>query len=88
MAWCKTSAFIAGVDLPVNMSFHEIVASAGNLYTIGNKYGSNNKDIFKFECNNSIKNCSWSKIQTKVQYGRQSTVAMTIPNALSDKLCN
>ena len=76
------------MDLPVDhIEYHDIVASAGNLYTIGNKYGSNNKDIFKFECTNSIKNCSWSKIQTKLQFGRYASVAMPIPNALANKLC-
>ena len=86
-----TDVFILGVDVPVELRRHQIVASQGNLYTIGNGFPwdtSNNKDIFKFECNNSITNCSWRKIPTKLQYGRDTTVAMAIPNALSDKLCN
>ena len=87
MAQCKTSVFIVGADLPVDIHHHEIVASAGNLYTIGNE-SSINKDIFKFECNNSIKNCSWSKIQTKLQYDRKYSVAMAIPDALANKLCS
>jgi len=78
------------VDLPVNLADHEIVASKDNknLYTIGNVFSSNNKDIFKFACTNSITNCSWTKISTQLQYGRSHTVAMTIPNSLADKLCN
>ena len=88
---------ILGVQLPVRMQRQEIVASKGNkfLYTIGNFYSHldfyNNpldKKIYKLECINSITNCSWTKISTKLQYGRHSTVAMSIPNALSDKLCN
>ena len=86
----KTIVFILGVNLPVGIENHEIVASKDNkvLYTIGNRYSSNNKDIYKFTCTNSITNCSWTKIPTQLQYGRSHTVAMTIPNSLAAKLCN
>ena len=85
-----TNGFILGVDLPVRIYAHEMVASKDNkvLYTIGNLYPDNDKDIYKFACTNSITNCSWTKISTELQYGRQWTVAMSIPNALSDKLCD
>ena len=88
--WDEINVFILGVHLPVNLAEHEIVASEDNkyLYTIGNDYSSNNKDIFKFTCTNSIKNCSWTKILTKLQYGRELTVAMPIPNALANTLCS
>ena len=90
MAWDATNVFILGVDLPVNLLSHEIVASKDQsvLYTIGNGATSNNKDIYKFACTNSITNCSWTKIPTQLQYGRYGTVAMSIPNALANKLCN
>ena len=86
----KTIVFILGVDLPVPFHLHEIVASKDNkvLYTIGNWISSNNKDIYKFECSNSITNCSWTKVPTQLQYSREKTVAMTIPDTLADKLCN
>jgi len=82
------SGWKKSVDLPVGIENHEIVASKDNkvLYTIG-KY-SNNKDIYKFTCTNSITNCSWTKIPTQLQYGRHYSVAMTIPNSLAAKLCN
>merc|ERR1712062_612424 len=84
------SGWKKSVYLPVNFKSHEIVASKDNkvLYSIGNYYPSNNKDIFKFACINSITNCSWTKIPTKLQYGRDYSVAMTIPYTLAAKLCN
>ena len=86
----KTIVFILGVDLPVGINGHEIVASKYDkvLYTIGNRYYYNNKDkdIFKFAWTNSITNCSWTKVPTQLQYGRHSTVAMTIPDTLANKL--
>ena len=86
----KTIVFILGVDLPVLIYGHEIVASKDNkvLYTIGNSYSSDDKDIYKFTCTNSITNCSWTKVPTQLQYGRYYSVAMTIPDTLADKLCN
>jgi len=84
------SGWKKSVHLPAPINLHEIVASKDNkvLYTIGNHFPHYNKDIFKFECTNSITNCSWTKIPTQLQYGRYDTVAMTIPNSLADKLCN
>ena len=82
------NVFILGVDLPVRLAEHEIVASNDNkyLYTIGNYYSPN--DIYRFTCTNSITNCSWTKVPTQLQYGRKETVAMTIPDTLANKLCN
>ena len=79
------NVFFQGVDLPSGLAHHEIVASKDNkyLYTIGS-----GADIYKFACTNSITNCSWTKISTKLQYGRSHTVAMPIPNALASKLCD
>ena len=81
--------FFLGVDLPVSNKGHSIVASRDktSLYTIGNYYNSNNKEIYKFECTNSITSCSWTKIPTKLQYGRKETVTMPISNTLANKLC-
>ena len=76
------------MDLPVNLAYHEIVASKGqtNLYTIG--YGGSKKDeIYKFSCTNSITNCSWTQILTKLRHGRWETVAMSISDTLANKLC-
>ena len=88
----ETNVFILGVDLPVGIYGHEIVASKDNkvLYTIGNAYSydDKDKDIYKFACTNSITNCSWTKILTQLQYGRYAAVAMTIPDTLAAKLCN
>ena len=69
---------------------HQMVASKDktSLYTIGNGKSSNNKDIYKFECTQSITECSWTKIPTQLQSGRKQTVAMPIPNELANKLCN
>ena len=36
----------------------------------------------------NIENCVWTKIPTKLQNDVKDTVAMPIPNALADKLCN
>ena len=84
------NVFILGVDLPVYLANTEIVASNDNkyLYTIGNGYSSNNNDIFKFACTNSITNCSWTKIATKLQYGRSRTVAIPLPDSMANKLCD
>jgi len=87
------SGWKKSVDLPVGIYGHEFVASEDNkvLYTIGNHFYSNNKDIFKFACTNNITNCSWTKIPTQLQYGRYGryeAVAMTIPDTLAAKLCN
>ena len=85
------SGWVKSVDLPVNIYDHEMVASQDNkvLYTIGNGYASNNKDIFKFACTNNITNCSWTKSPAQLQYGRRSrTVAMTIPYTLAQNICH
>merc|ERR1712062_601127 len=84
------SGWKKSVDLPAGITNHEIVASKDNkvLYTIGNSYSSDDKDIYKFTCPNSITDCSWTKIPTQLQYGRYDTVAMTIPDTLAAKLCN
>ena len=85
-------SFYLGVDLPLGFDSHEIVASNDKkaLFAIGNAVIStdwNSRDIYKFSCTNSITHCSWTKISTKLQYGRWNTVAMRIPNALANKLC-
>jgi len=80
------SGWQKSVDSPVNLRYHEMVASEGNLYTIGIR--DYFKDIYKFSCTNSITNCSWTKIPTQLQYGREFTVALPIPSALANKLCN
>ena len=85
----KTIVFILGVDLPVNQAQHEIVASKDNkvLYTIGSsRYSHTDRDILKFSCTNSITNCSWTKIATKLQYGRYGTVAIPLPDSMANKL--
>ena len=86
----ENNVFILGALLPFNVKNHEIVASEDNkvLYTIGNRYSFGLHVIFKFECTNSITDCSWTKVPTQLQYGRYNTVAMTIPNTLAAKLCN
>ena len=68
---------------------HHIVASKDkqNLYTIGNGYVKHNNDIYMLTCLESINNCTWTKIDTKLSLERYGTVAMRIPNALADKLC-
>ena len=45
-----------GVDLPVKLADHEVVASTDNrsLYTIGNVHSKSNKDIYKFTCSKSM----------------------------------
>ena len=85
----ETNVFILGVDLPVGIYGQELVASKDNknLYTIGNAYGSNDKSIFKFACTNSITDCSWTKIETKLQYGRYNTVAIPLRDSMANKLC-
>ena len=85
----ETNVFNLGVNLPYYFTGHEIVASKDNkyLYTIGNYHSSNNMNIFKFECTNSITNCSWTKIATKLQYGRSRTVAIPLPDSMANKLC-
>jgi len=84
------SGWKKSVDLPVELEWHEIVASKGFLYTIGGYIDDSiGNDIYKFECTNSITNCSWNKIPTKSQQNdRYYTVAMLIPNELANKLCN
>ena len=81
---CYNNVFILAVDLPSSLHAHEIVASKDNkyLYTIGP-----GADVYKFSCTNSITNCSWTVIPTKLQNGRSHAVAMQIPNALANKLC-
>ena len=75
--------------MPVTKYYFQMVSSAGkkSLYAIGGA-GSNNKEIYKFSCTGSINNCEWQKSSTALKYGRKSFVAIPIPNALADKLCN
>merc|ERR1711862_430863 len=61
-----------GPNLPVNMADHEMVSSSNNqdLYTFGNGYSGNKKDIFKFSCSGNINSCQWTKSNLKLKYGR------------------
>ena len=93
MAHETNNRLILGRNLPVKIAVHQVVASPDRkyLYTIGNGYDTNNKDIFKFSCTGNpgiASNCNWTKIPTKIKYGRQYHVAFTIPNALAKKICN
>ena len=93
MAHETNNGLILGRDLPVNIARHQVVASPDRkcLYTIGNTYSTNNKDIFKFSCTGNpgiASNCNWTKIPTELKYGRYRHVAFTIPNALAKKICN
>ena len=78
-----------GDEFPVNIFDFHIVASKDkqNLYTIGNVNDPHNKEIYKLSCLESINNCTWTKIDTKLNLERYGTVAMRIPNTLADKLC-
>ena len=86
-----------GVDIPSNGQMFNFVMVASSdkraVYTIGDglhhwEYGTKQGDIiWKFSCSNGIEQCTWTEIPTKLKYGRLNTVAMTIPNALADKLC-
>ena len=62
-----------------------MVASADKqtLYTIG--FGQ--QDIYRFACNQSIKDCEWTKMDQTLQYGRYAAVAFSIPDSLAKKLC-
>ena len=84
----STIVFILVVDIPVSIAYHELVASADKqyLYNIGNNYST--QEIYKFSCAGSIDKCAWTKIETKLQYGRYRSVAFPIPNVLANKLCN
>ena len=79
-----SGSYVHGYD----HSHHDMVASYDKsfLYTIGN--AGSLKDIHKYSCSGSITNCKWTKINVQLKYGRRSTVAFTIPEALATKLCN
>ena len=78
-----------GPNLPVEMGYHEMVASPNNqaLYTFGNGYG-HQEDIYKFSCSGNINSCQWTKSNLKLKYGREECVAFRIPDSLANKLCN
>ena len=88
--WDERNVLILGVNPPVKIRMHEIVSSKDKqaLYTIGNSEDSNNKDIFKFACTNTINDCKWTKAPTQLQHGRYFTVAIPIPEALVNKYCS
>ena len=75
------------VDFPTAITDHKMVASTDNqfLYIIGNSR-SNSRDIYKFSCPESIDDWKWTKIETRLKYGRYYAVAMRIPTALASKL--
>merc|ERR1719367_275582 len=84
-----TNGWQYGVEFPITIFNPQIVASKDkqNLYTFGNVKDRHNKEIYKLSCLESINNCAWTKIDTKLTLERYGTVAMRIPNALADKLC-
>ena len=55
------------------------------LYAIGG-HGSL-KEIYKSQCSGAINTCKWTKSKTELKFGRESFVAISIPNSLADKLC-
>ena len=59
------------------------------LYVIGGGDGSgSDKNIYKSSCSGAIGTCQWKKSNTELKYGRYNFVAMSIPNALADQICN
>ena len=81
------NGWVQGVDLPVEISHHALVASSDKkfLYAIGSA-GSNINDIYKLSCQ-SNRDCQWTEAETKLKYGRFGGVAMHIPDDLASKLC-
>ena len=56
------------------------------IYAIGGNADFN--DIYQSYCSGAINTCKWIKSNTALKYGRNRFVAMYIPNALADKLCD
>ena len=73
-----------------------MVASSdkSKLYTIGNKEIVRSKKIkaalkkiFQFSCPESMTNCKWTEIETKLKENRYFHVAFLISNELTQKIC-
>ena len=79
-----------GADLPVPILYHQMVSSPNKqfLYTIGNRYDTYSKDIYRYACpTKDIKKCQWNKINTKLKNGRRRLVAFPIPNSMVKRIC-
>ena len=77
-----------GPDLSINIAYHQMVSSPDRQsgYTIGGHNDDRNKEIFKFSCSNTG-TCQWTRVETKLGYGRQNFVAIKIPDDLANKFC-
>ena len=58
------------------------------LYAIGGYDSGSSRDIYQSDCNGAIGTCRWIKSNTELKSGRYDFVAMSIPNALADQICN
>ena len=78
-------------DLPVPKYAFQMISSPDKktLYVIGGTDHSGNlrKEIYKSQCSGAINTCKWTKSKTELKFGRESFVAISIPNSLADKLC-
>ena len=72
-------------DLPTPLTLFQMVQSENNLYAIGGYGYGFRLEIYKFSCaEDNIYSCEWSSLgMPSLKYGRQSFVAMAIPDALA-----
>ena len=72
-------------DLPLALANFQMVQSENNLYAIGGYRSGYRSEIYKFSCvGDNLANCQWSSLgMPSLKYGRQSFVAMAIPDALA-----
>merc|ERR1711976_110095 len=85
-----TNGWQRSADIPVKLADAQIVASPNKdeLFTFGNNYDSNNKDIYRFSCQGNSDSCSWTKTNLQLKHGREEAVAFAISDGLAEKLCN
>jgi hypothetical protein len=69
-----------GPPLPKALNYISIVEIQGDVFSFGGrKLGSSyNSAIYQLTCSSGI--CSWSTINQELKFGRESTVAIPVPD--------
>ena len=73
----------SGPDLPrtFEMKGHQMVSNGQNVFYIN----TISKDIFRLECSSTmISTCQWTELQQKLQYSRKMSVALLVPDGLTE----
>ena len=83
------SAWVQGPKmLEPGRRYSSVTNPKGNgLIISGGIYTELKDTMYEFECQDSIDNCQWTKLEQKLEYARAGHISMLIPDSLAKELC-